>query len=62
MVRDFIQWDTWRCAYCRRILAKTILKNGSHVEIKCSHCNTMNTTVVLGPTIEEIVEAIIHIK
>lgn len=31
------------CRHCRRLLCRLHLEGGSTVEIKCGHCNTLNT-------------------
>jgi LSD1 subclass zinc finger protein len=32
----------WRCDSCRRLLANTLLAEGSVIEIKCPRCGTVN--------------------
>jgi len=38
-------WERLRCRECRRLLLKATpfcLREGAALEVKCSHCNTMN--------------------
>lgn len=39
ITQPIIQWTTWRCPKCNRILARVRLTSGSAVEVKCKHCN-----------------------